>query len=306
MGRCFTYLAALCIGAGGIAAQSVTASTLPALPTGNFINNTQNGEFTWPSGATGIFNQGSPMGIRWESPYNLVNIYYIWNQTVNKAVVNQCQIVTGAPGNMSYDWEVNCAIPPNCNTQDCGSGITAAPYVLHIVDADPGGDDRTGFWSREFYIQALPSSSSSSATSTSTPTSISTGSTSTTVLATAAGSDSSTTSPPAVSSSSATQAATSSAPPKSTNNSVAIGVGVGVGVGGALLLAAGAFFLWRRRGRDTKHNSNQPPPSYPESNSTWGAKPQHYGASPQTNSRTAFPAEAPARDPQEMEARGFS
>ncbi|KAI6915053.1 hypothetical protein KC318_g127 [Hortaea werneckii] len=98
-----------------LAQHHVSAQRLSSDP---FINNSWNGEFTWPAGSTGSFDQGSPMGIAWQSPYQLVNIYLIWNQTVGKPIVNQCQVATGRPGNVTYDWTVSCAMPPNCATAE--------------------------------------------------------------------------------------------------------------------------------------------------------------------------------------------
>ncbi|KAI6838158.1 hypothetical protein KC340_g4184 [Hortaea werneckii] len=98
-----------------LASYHVSAQMLSSDP---FINNSWNGEFTWPAGSTGSFDQGSPMGIAWQSPYQLVNIYLIWNQTVGKPIVNQCQVATGRPGNVTYDWTVSCAMPPNCATAE--------------------------------------------------------------------------------------------------------------------------------------------------------------------------------------------
>lgn len=74
-----------------LAQHHVSAQRLSSDP---FINNSWNGEFTWPAGSTGSFDQGSPMGIAWQSPYQLVNIYLIWNQTVGKPIVNQCQVAS--------------------------------------------------------------------------------------------------------------------------------------------------------------------------------------------------------------------
>ncbi|KAI7205070.1 hypothetical protein KC316_g421 [Hortaea werneckii] len=117
------------------------------------------------------------MGIAWHSPYQLVNIYLIWNQTVGKPIVNQRQVATGWPGNVTYDWTGSCAMPPNCGTDICASSSGEAPFVLRIVDAD--GDlhevNDGGFWSRELWIQPLRPSSTSAETST-------TGTTSTTTI----------------------------------------------------------------------------------------------------------------------------
>ncbi|GAB1731870.1 hypothetical protein NU195Hw_Modified_346t1 [Hortaea werneckii] len=318
-----------------------------------FINNSWNGEFTWPAGSTGSFDQGSPMGIAWQSPYQLVNIYLIWNQTVGKPIVNQCQVATGRPGNVTYDWTVSCAMPPNCGTDICARNSGEAPFVLRIVDAD--GDlhavNDGGFWSREFWIQPLLSPSSTSAISSTTSTmmisssstsTINTSSSTTTSsqLSSSSGptessatsaksssfpkiSASTTTSPftpnPEVpthlvtstpsSSSSLVPSAAPSSPSSPLSHSVAIGVGVGVGVGAALLLGAAIFFLWRRRGRDHERQASAPPPPYPESNVMWDARHELYQPHLQPFKSehfiAALPAEAPARDPQELDSRGL-
>jgi hypothetical protein len=64
----------------------------PSLPTTPFIDRPSAGNFTWPSGSTGIFDQGTPMSITWESPYTQVNLYLIWNQTVGEGIGSQRQI----------------------------------------------------------------------------------------------------------------------------------------------------------------------------------------------------------------------
>jgi hypothetical protein len=58
----------------------------PSVPSTPFIDTPSAGNFTWPSGSTGVFDQGTPMRIAWESPYTQINLYLIWNQTVNEGI----------------------------------------------------------------------------------------------------------------------------------------------------------------------------------------------------------------------------
>ena len=137
-------------------------------------------------------------------------------------------------------------------------GACTTPYLFRIVNAygTTAEQDGGGFWSREFYIDAVTSSTTSSTTSTSSTMSTSSTLTTTNSLSSAV--------------SSATGASSVTATPVSTssgggggnnngnnNNSTAIGVGVGVGVGVALLLLGG-FFLWRHY----RNKSNNQGPSH--------------------------------------------
>jgi hypothetical protein len=81
---CLSYTARLVVAQNDV--------EFPDLPTTPFIDTPAAGNFTWPSGSTDVFDQGTPMRITWESPYTQINLYLIWNQTVNEGIGSQRQL----------------------------------------------------------------------------------------------------------------------------------------------------------------------------------------------------------------------
>ena len=64
--------------------QTATASA-SALPSTPWISSSE-GNFTWPAGAsTGSFTEGSSMTIAWDATYGSINLYVLWDQTLNAA-----------------------------------------------------------------------------------------------------------------------------------------------------------------------------------------------------------------------------
>ena len=209
-------------------------------------------------------------------------------------------------------WQVDCAIPPNCNTQDC-TGSSVGPFALRAVNTHGTVKDLTsgGFYSREFYISPkpvlssnldLPTTSSSATSSSSSSSSI--GASTETSSSSVESTSSATSTPSAVQSTAElpasvepTGSATSApAAPATSNPSIIIGVGVGVGTGVVLVLGVAGFFLWRHHSRKTNQRDAQPPPSYPESSVNWQQKSSY-------NHTSTSPVEAPDREPQELPGR---
>lgn len=194
----------------------------------------------------------------------------------------------GIPNN-SKDWVVNCALPPNCNTDIC-SDFSTTPFALRAVDTHGGLDDRRlgGFFSEEFYIRPLPSPSSTSISASSTKISSSTSSSTAATSLDEASTETST-----IPTASPTAAAVAS---DTSSNSTAIGVGVGVGTAVALLLSAAAVCLWRHNRRRREKKTAWHPPEYPECNTAYQQKPERYQVA-------AAPVEVPTREPQELPTR---
>ncbi|KAG8627167.1 hypothetical protein KVT40_004650 [Elsinoe batatas] len=210
------------------------------LPLASFASS--GGNFSFPAGSTQIFDQGTPMTIRWTTSFSAVNLYVVYNASSNPPQLGiQRQLATGYSSEI-LDWTVSCE--PYCD----------APFALKAVDAF--GDSKAlangGFFSRQFWVRPnvtkLNTQTSSSGASTSTissPTSSSMPVTTsaTTVVATQA--------PIPATNTSSTP--TSTPDPSPSTNVTTIGAAIGAGVGVALLSAI-AFFVWRRRNAKARYS----------------------------------------------------
>jgi hypothetical protein len=120
---CLSYMVRL------VSAQDVTFPDVPSTP---FIDTPSAGNFTWPSGSTGIFDQGTPMRIAWESPYTQINLYLIWNQTVNEGIGAERQKQIG-----SKDISPALASKRTNDNDQLGSPVNRYNGLLIATSMDP-------------------------------------------------------------------------------------------------------------------------------------------------------------------------
>ncbi|GIZ49312.1 hypothetical protein CKM354_001234400 [Cercospora kikuchii] len=218
------------------------------------------GNFTYPAGPVQIYTLGKPMTVAWKTRYAAVNLYVLFNGSVNGQTQLAGVLNLRAE---SYQWTVSC-----------GKGDCSTPYFFRAVNSAGTNEELTigGFTSRQFWIQpsddeSRTSSSSSSTTSTTTSTeraSPTTSVTSTTIAVR-------TTTMPTTQAVVPTPTSTTETKPTNT-----LAIGAGVGVGGAIaILAAGGLLFWLLRKRRIRkqqwaysvadaQQSNSSPPAHQE------------------------------------------